>query len=121
MGPSAMTSFPAPFSLKILISSLKTTGDVVMPLHEIPGEPPPTAFGFIRTLIPGRKVCQAPTASRASSRRRGPFHFHTTGAEPHFRVGFHPKKLLECRMSVNHTIFLSKPARKNADQTNWAI
>src|SRR5208337_93439 len=42
----------------------------------------------------------------------------STVAEPHFRVGFHPKKLLECRMSVNHTIFKSKPLKKNADQTN---
>ena len=37
-----------------------------------------------------------------------------TGAELHFRVGFHPKKLLESRMSQNHTMFPSKPG-KNAD------
>src|SRR5208337_112213 len=41
-----------------------------------------------------------------------------TEAEPHFRVGFDPKKLLKCRMYVNHTIFQSEPTRKNADQTN---
>jgi hypothetical protein len=41
-----------------------------------------------------------------------------TKAEPHFRVEFHPKKLSECRISVDHTMFPSKPARKNADQTN---
>jgi hypothetical protein len=88
----------------------------VMPLHEIPGEPPTIAFGFIGTLIPGRKVCQAPTASRASSRRRGPFHFHTTGAEPHFRVGF-PGMPNICK-SYDIPV---KARKKERDQTNWAI